>query len=199
MISDILGSMEYLELREMRQRHKLTAAQVAFASGTALTNVCAYERGEKTPSTVTLERLVLAIKAGADSPVYRHTLLTVPAAARELRKAVKSGASIASQVRIARELVANSEFIFSDADKGAFFAPPSTTGDRRWDVLLAGVAEQLASRMNVPIPQWAPDKKLPSFWYVSNIAGMNDYLFAHSPTEMKTRGVLVDPADLVPV
>ncbi len=191
--------MECFELREMRQKQKLTAAQVAFASGTSLTNVCAYERGDKNPSSLTLERLLLAIGAGFESPIYQHNLLTVPAAARELRSAAKRGAKLASRLRVVRELVSNSEFISSAKDKAIFLATPSTTGDRRWDVLLAGVADQLASEVNYPNPPWAVGKKLKSLWYVSEFAGMNEYLFENSPIALKTRGVLVDPSDLLPV
>jgi predicted transcriptional regulator len=106
----------------MRQKQKLTAAQLAFASGTSHTNVCAYERGDKNPSSQTLERLLLAIGAASESPIYQHNLLTIPAAALELRAAAKNGAKLATRLRVVRELVSNREFISSSRDKAILFS-----------------------------------------------------------------------------
>ena len=47
-------------LREARLEAGLTQAELASRSGTSQATLCAYERGQKSPSTATLERILAA-------------------------------------------------------------------------------------------------------------------------------------------
>jgi transcriptional regulator with XRE-family HTH domain len=47
-------------LREARLEAGLTQAELAERSGTSQATLCAYERGQKSPSTATLERILAA-------------------------------------------------------------------------------------------------------------------------------------------
>ena len=186
------------ELRERRIEQGLTAAQVARATGTATSNVAAYERGDKRPDSKTLRRLVAAIDAGAESPIHRASLLTVPATAAAIRRDVRTaGRSTGDTLRFVREMINNAEFaVGSERDRMAYFAEPSTTGDRRWDALLAGVTALLAQRHGFGVPAWTTRRAVRPFWFVGSTDGLHALAYAHSPVPLAVRGVFIDPADL---
>lgn len=184
------------ELREQRRTAGLTARQVAHAAGTSETNVAAYERDAKTPNDATRNRIMLAIDAGRTSPVHVNGLLTVPATAGAIRKALRAGWSVGDVLRLVRESRSNAKWVAQPKDAAAFFAAPSTTGDRRWDALLAGSTEQLFLRRAWQPPRWTVGVALPAFWFVSANRDFDAYALGHSPASLKVRGVMIDPADL---
>lgn len=184
------------ELRELRRAAGLSARQVAAATGTSETNVAAYERGDKRPSLATTTRLLAACAAGADSPIFVNRLLTVPALASALRKGLRDGWSTPDLLRLVRESRANARWVERAEDLAVFFGQPSTTGDRRWDALLAGSTEQLALKRAVPVPPWVVGHGLSTFWFVSANPLFDAYALAQSPPSLKVRGVMLDPSDL---
>lgn len=188
--------MDLWTLRERRWRARLTLSQVGRAAGTAESNVSAYERGVKRPGSAALARVEAAIDAGADGVVHARNLLTVPAASAALRAGLRAGWSTADLLRVVRQMRTDARWIDEDRQHAAFFGRPSTTGDPRWDAMLAGVVEDYALTHGLPVPAWTRGKALPTFWFVSGISTLRAYAFAHSPFSLQIRGVLVDPADL---
>jgi transcriptional regulator with XRE-family HTH domain len=184
------------ELSSRRRSAGLTLRQVARAAGTSESNVSAYERGAKTPSPRTLRRITAAIDAGGASPVHANTLFTMPAAAATIRRGLRRGWPTADLLRVVRELRSNAGSLVSRADRDAYFAEPSTTGDQRWDAMLAGSAEDLALRDGLEVPEWTRGHALPTFWFVGSGPALQAYAFARTPMSMQVRGVMVDPADL---
>ena len=176
----------------------LTLAAVARCAGTSSSNLSAYENDRKRPNAATLNRLRAAIAAGAASPIHRSSLLTVPACAASIRSDVRSGkASTADTLRYVRETINNAAFVADSAlDRAAFFAEPSTTGDRRWDALLAGVVDYLASKHRFTPPEWTSGHHVTPFWFVGSTPALHAYAYAHSPAPLAYRGVFIDPADL---
>lgn len=75
----------------------------------------------------------------------------------------------------------NAVFAVTHTDRAAFFAEPSTTGDPRWDAMLAGSTEDLALRGGFPAPDWTPGHALPEFWFVGRAPSLHAYAFARSP------------------
>lgn len=156
----------------------------------------AYERGAKQVSSRTLSRLLAAIGAGRSSPVHRMQLVTAPAAGAALRAGLRGGWKTADLLRVVREMIANAVHLRTEEDWTAYFAEPSTTGDPRWDALLAGVSEKLALSHGRPVPAWTAGKALPEFWFVGSTPSLDAYAFSHSPMSLQIRGVMLDPADL---
>jgi transcriptional regulator with XRE-family HTH domain len=187
------------ELRDRRRRAGSTLAAVARAAGTSETNLSAYERGAKRPNAATLRRLSAIIDAGAGSTIHQNALLTVPAAAAALRHGIKAGWDTADLLRIVREMIAHAKFAVTPTDEAAFLAAPSTTGDQRWDALLAGAVEDLALRDGRDVPEWTKGHALPTFWFVGSLREMDAYSFGYSPFPLQVRGVMIDPADLASV
>lgn len=139
------------------------------------------------------------IEVGADSAIHRRNLLTVPATAAALRKGLRERWPTADLLRLVREMRSNAVFALTEADRAAFFAEPSTTGDPRWDAMVAGSTEDLALRTGFPAPDWTPGHALPEFWFVGRAPSLEAYAFARSPFSLQIRGVLVDPGDLEPL
>ena len=192
----MLAPMDGWDLRQLRREHGLTLRAVARASGTAQSNISAYERGAKRARDHTLERVVVVNEAGADSPVHRGQLLTAPATAAALRQGLRLGWSTADLLRLVREMRSNAALVAAPADVAAFFAGPSTTGDQRWDAMLAASVEDLCLRRGLDPPAWTIGHALPTFWFVGSSHSLDAYAFAHTPISMQVRGVMVDPADL---
>lgn len=196
MILDTLIEMSPYELRSTRQASGLTMAAVARAAGTSTPNVSAYERGSKQPSDATLERLTAVIDIGADSPIHVHRLVTVPAAASAIRAGLRDGWPAEDLLRLVREMRSNSKFIRNDAERNAFYAQPSTTGDRRWDAMLAGVTEMDALRSGHDVPPWARGHDLPHLWFVGSTPSLEAYDLVHTPRSLAVRGIVLDGAAL---
>jgi transcriptional regulator with XRE-family HTH domain len=184
------------EMRETRHRNGLSLAAVARAAGTSATNVSAYERGEKRANSATQARLDAAVRAGSDSPIHRNHLVTVPAAAAAIRAGLRKAWSTADLLRIVRELRSNAAHLRNDTDRAAFYAQPSTTGDRRWDALLAGVTEMDALRDGRDVPGWARGHDLPHLWFVGSSPSLHAHGLAHTPSPLAVRGIVLDVAAL---
>lgn len=159
----------------------------------------AYERSAKRPNPRTVERLLAAIDASNTSQIHQRHLLTTPAAAAALRRGLRDGWSTADLLRIVRQLGSDATHLESEADRRAFTSEPSTTGDRRWDLLLAGAVEDLALRRGWPVPEWVRSGSLDSFWFVGSARSLDAYAFARVPLSLQLRGIVLDPADLVAV
>lgn len=188
--------MQPHELRTARRLAGLSLAQVARAAGTSEPNVSAYERGVKTPNADTTARLgdVLAVKAS--SPLHQRHLTTVPALSAGIRKGVRAGWATADLLRLVRQCLAESAFLTTDREWTAYLARPSTTGDQRWDVLVAGVADMMALNSDRPVPPWTAGRTLQRPWWVGEPDALRAFAFAHSPFPLSVRGVLLDPGDL---
>ncbi len=190
--------MDTTDWRQERAARGLKQADVARAAGTSSSNVSAYEIGSKTPKAGTAARIEACISAGADSPIHRHRLLTVPACAARIRRDLRAGErDNAALLRHVAQMLSHAAHVDDDLDVAAFVSEPSTTGDRRWDTLLAAAVERLVARRawGDP-PTWTNAEPLATCWFVGRNRTLHAYAFAHSPAAMHARGIMVDPADL---
>jgi transcriptional regulator with XRE-family HTH domain len=169
---------------------------VARVTGTSESNVAAYERGDKVPGGSTLQRILDAIDAGSGSDIYVHGLLTTPEASAAIRSGLRHGWSLRELLRIVREQRSNAKWVSRPIDRQVFFARPSTTGDRRWDALLAGSTEDLAGRGDLPVPEWVKGVRSDRDWFVTDDPAFYEFLRAHSPEPFRSRGVMIDPDSL---
>lgn len=68
---------------------------------------------------------------------------------------------------------------------------PGPTGDERWDVLFAGLAEHLAMRDDKAAPPWSASRGLKRFWFPFNTPGARAQALVHAPAAFRRRGVFV--------
>ena len=76
---------------------------------------------------------------------------------------------------------------------------PVATNDRKWDVMLAAVAEHLAYAHDLPIPLWVrnPEREwLGHVWWVVELPSARPWALAHSPAAFRRRGIFLHPDDL---
>ena len=58
---------------------------------------------------------------------------------------------------------------------------PAATGDERWDVLLAALAEHLAARDGRGAPSWTDTRRLRRFWFPFNTPAPRADAIVHAP------------------
>ena len=68
---------------------------------------------------------------------------------------------------------------------------PGSTGDERWDVLFAGLAEHLAMRDGKDAPPWSASGGLRRFWFPFDTPGARAQALVHAPAALRRRGVFV--------
>jgi hypothetical protein len=75
-------------------------------------------------------------------------------------------------------------------------AEPPSTGDERWDVLLAALAEHLAARDGRGAPAWSEPRRLRRFWFPFNTPAARVDAVVHAPAAFRRRGVFVSAHEL---
>jgi hypothetical protein len=73
---------------------------------------------------------------------------------------------------------------------------PGSSGDPRWDVLLAALAEHLAARDGAAGPDWSDRRALRRFWFPFNTPAARVDAVVHAPAAFRKRGVFVAARDL---
>ncbi len=73
---------------------------------------------------------------------------------------------------------------------------PDTTGDNRWDVLLAALGEHLAARDGRTAPDWTASRRLRQFWFPFNTRAARADAIVHAPAAFRSRGVFVSAHEL---
>ncbi len=75
---------------------------------------------------------------------------------------------------------------------------PPSTGDVRWDALLAGAVEHGCYRHGLAVPAWTvdPGRFLERWWFVSTVPGLRASAFAEAPAALANRGVFLHAASL---
>lgn len=73
---------------------------------------------------------------------------------------------------------------------------PPGTGGEHWDVLLAALAEHLASRDGRGSPLWAAARRLAVFWFRFNTAAARVDAVVHALAAFHSRGIFVAPGEL---
>jgi len=84
----------------------------------------------------------------------------------------------------------------SDARYGMLAAEPADTGDERWDVFLAALAEHLAARDGRGAPSWVESRSLRRLWFPFNTRAARVDALIHAPAAFRRRGVYVAAQEL---
>lgn len=187
-------------IRQSRHHGRLTQRALAARAGTAQSAVAAYERGAKQPSVATVDRLV---RAAGLAVAWRLVPLDAPVVATALgiEASLRRGDTAEALRHVAELVVDLDEPTSSDRLAAVLAVEPPTTGDRRWDALLAGVVEWLAHRHAVRTPAWTaePDRFLDEWWFVSPFTSLHASALVHGPAELANRGVFLHADSLLSV
>jgi transcriptional regulator with XRE-family HTH domain len=172
----------------------LTQRQLADLAGTSQSAIAAYESGEREPTLPVLERMVRA---------SGHVLSVTIAPDRRLFRLTDLAGQIRATDDEQRRMRLVFEFLRGAQEDGhpvrlLVAAEPALTGDRRFDALLAAIAEDLCVHADIPPPSWVndPDRYLDGFWWVSNLPSARARAVVHTPASYRRRGVMLDRHDL---
>lgn len=82
------------------------------------------------------------------------------------------------------------------ADLAEFLTTPPTTGDRRWDTLLAAALGRECRRLGVAPPAWTNVAPLKSWWFPVPDPVLTARTFQRTPVELSVRGIWLDGSAL---
>lgn len=73
---------------------------------------------------------------------------------------------------------------------------PAPTGDERWDVFLAALAEHVAMEQDLPAPSWSRQRFLARFWFPFDTPFARTDAIVHAPPAFRRRNIFLHPAEL---
>lgn len=105
---------------------------------------------------------------------------------------------LSPRLRLVAQAISDFRSLTQPHDQRFFLREPQSTGDTRWDALLAGVAAREARRAGMPIPLWTTDDSrfLDKPWFPTETLGLRAIAFEASPADYAIRNVYLDPAEL---
>lgn len=107
-----------------------------------------------------------------------------------------AGADDAGRWRLVAEFLEDYRWEPPDSRSTLLEAEPTGTGDERWDVFLAALAEHLAARDGRGAPAWAESRSLQQLWFPFNTRAARVDALVHAPAAFRRRGVYVAPEEL---
>jgi len=188
--------MDFARLvRDARRDAGITQAELARRAGTAQPAVAAYERGVRTPSVATLQRLLGACEHDLEltaRPRMRRGAASLVEVAQMMREDLSQG----NETDALRLL-----FGFADDFRGSsrpgqialLQGEPPPTDAPRFDAALAGAAELFAREAQIPAPQWVegPERFIEPWWFVTSRPALDAYALAHTPAVFARHGVFI--------
>lgn len=101
-------------------------------------------------------------------------------------------------LRWGAELVADVQRMAHGDRAVAVADDPGTTGDARWDALVAGLVEHCCVRHKVPVPAWTvtPGRFLERWWFLTPYRSLMPTALVEAPAALANRGVFVTEASL---
>lgn len=192
------------QLRSARQQRGLSQTEVANRIGTTQSAIARLEATASDPRLSTVERYAEAIGLRLTVTSDGSTSL------RQTAGAIQASLGRDDPSEALRHII---QFIddVRRLDPGlrrqAVLVEPEPTGDRRWDALLAGIAEYASLTFGFAVPGWtaAPSRFLTRFWFVIEdilrrpAPGLAALAFVSSPPPLAARGVFLDRESLVSV
>ncbi len=107
-----------------------------------------------------------------------------------------TGADEPGRWRLVAEFLEDYRWESLDARSALMVVEPQNSGDERWDVFLAALAEHLAARDGRGAPSWAESRSLRQFWFPFNTPAARVDALVHAPAAFRRRGVYVAPEEL---
>jgi transcriptional regulator with XRE-family HTH domain len=193
-------------LRELRRRHVLTQRELAKLAGVPQPTIAAIESARREPSLSLLSRITESAGETLDvrlSPLDRHGIV----AAASTIAGLLAGRLHPDRTKDVREdgalrVVLDLRDGLRRADAGEFHRrvepAPNSTGDRRWDALLAAVVEDECARRSLAPPRWTndPTRFAKPIWFLSKVRELHGWELANAPGAFVRHGVLAAEQEL---
>jgi len=191
-----------VSLQEHRKRLGLTQGRVADLLGTSQANLSAYETGRLIPGRIVSSR-INAFTHLPDDTVYRRLWpTTLACTALLLREDLRTEVSETDMLRVIIQASDDFPRLTSPVERTLFLAEPGTTGDRRYDALLAGLAVHLCREAGMEsTPAWTrvPSRYLEAIWWfgrANEAQGIRALTLRDAIPSMRARGVMFSRRNL---
>ncbi len=190
-------------IRAARRAEGLTQAQLAERAGVGRQWLVALEKGhdraELGKALAVLAALGLRAGTHAESaPPSRRTWLTATDAAQAIREELDRGDTDFALRLLARAL--NDFRSLTEPDeRAAFLAEPPSTGDRRWDTLLAATVGRACRQASVTAPEWTRTRPLTSWWFPVFDPVLTARTMQRTPADLASKGIWLDERALAVV
>jgi transcriptional regulator with XRE-family HTH domain len=193
-------------VRDLRRSAGLSQRALAAASGVPQPTIAEIESGRREPSLSLLSRLAEAtgqvLTVGVDPNHPRSAVAT----ANRVRDRLSGPAGEGWSTDLRQDGALRAVIDFRDAlgsataeeFEGLVQAPPSLTGETRWDALIAAVVEDESATRDVPPPDWTNEKRrfVRPLWYLSDNKALHAWELATAPGAFVRHGVLAARAEL---
>ena len=183
-------------IRAARRARGLTQAQLAARAGVGRQWLVALEKGHdraelgKVISVMNALGLTLTTREDTPPPAGR-TWLTAADAADAIRDELDRSDTDFALRLLGRAL---HEFgqLTDPADQAVFLAEPPSTGDHRWDTLLAATIRGACRRAGVRAPDWTRTRPLTSWWFPVYDPVLTARTMQRTPVDLSTKGIWLD-------
>jgi hypothetical protein len=137
----------------------------------------------------------VSIAAHRDAASLDHRLLTVPKLAEALRAEVAAGDTSFALRLIGRSLHELRQ-LGTDGERATFLAAPASTGDRRWDQLVAVAFARQCRLLGLKAPCWTETEPLRPWWFPIPDRRLVARTMQRTPIEWSVKGLWLDPKAL---
>jgi HTH-type transcriptional regulator/antitoxin HipB len=117
-------------------------------------------------------------------------MLPVPSLARAVRKEIASGDTNFALRLIGRSI--DELRHLARADWPVFLSPPPSTGDHRWDTLIAGAFRRECRRSGIDAPSWTAVTPLPTWWFPVEDRLLVARTMQRTPIDFSVLGIWLD-------
>lgn len=187
-------------VRAERTRRGITQTELASRSGTTRQWISAFERGRHRVETdlalAAIGALGLSVDLSPDPPVPANGLLTVTETARLIRGELDRG-DVEFALRLLARSVADCRTMIDPTERAPAMSAPPSTGDHRWDALLAATFEREARLAGMTPPDWTDTPALPDAWFPDPDPLLADRQRSATPPELADRNIFFDERNLV--
>ena len=184
-----MSSFAGLAITTRRADAGLSRRELARRAGTSAATLAKYERGEVSPSSATLERIL-------DSALPRRRWASLGALAIEVYDQLRADRDDLAW-RLCTEVFDDESTASGDETRLFVSRYPALTGDIRADALVAALGEWVCVRRGIATPPWTREGRVcRPFWFVNPLPGFHAMALRESPPSFAAHGIFVSRRDL---
>jgi transcriptional regulator with XRE-family HTH domain len=182
-------------LRTARQSRHVSTRALAKAAHVHQPGITALETGREDATATRLDRLLAPL--GYQLSALPTRLRTASLAAVDVQACLANG-DTRTAFREILQLAADLQRADRATRVALAVTPPASTGDPRYDALVAAVVDFLLTRARLPRPTWLdePEWSLADPWDVEPVDALRAAARAVTPPAARRHGVYLDPAEL---
>lgn len=189
-------------IRAMRLQRGLTQGRLAEMAGVGRQWLVAVEQGHdraelaKTMAVTSALGISLTFAPALPPGPAKRTWFTAPDLAEAVREELARDDTNFALRLLARALAELRE-LDDPADIDLFLAEPPSTGDHRWDTLIAASIGRECRKLEIPGPAWTNPAPLTSWWFPVFQPRMTARTFQRTTVDLASRGIWLDDKALV--